>query len=304
MSDKTHYSVPFSSTSPLTSSVSILVLTRNESLHIERCLCSAFRLSENVYVLDSKSSDATATLAKNLGATVISGDFNGFAQKLNWGLDNIVFPTPWVLRLDADEIFSEALVANLPRLLGEAENDVSGIYLRRQLWFMGKWMRHGDVYPTYSMRLWRRGGVVCEARELDEHMILRSGRAIRHELDIIDDPLFTLATWIEKHNGYSTLEADSAKKARSDDSQFMKPSLFGTSPQRRRWLKVKFFYRLPPFARPILYFFYRYVIRMGFLDGRIGFIFHFMHGLWYRCLVDAKMLEKSRDRSLAGRDAP
>ena len=285
-------------------SVSVLVLTRNESLHIERCLCSAFRLTKHVYVLDSKSSDTTATLSKDLGATVIEGDFDGFSQKLNWGLDNIAFPTPWVLRLDADEIFSDVLVARLPKLLDEVENDVSGIYLRRQIWFMGKWIRYGDMYPTYSMRLLRRGAVVCETRDLDEHMILRSGRAIRHELDIIDDPLFALASWIEKHNGYSTLEANSAKKTRSDDSQLMKPTFFGTSPQRRRWLKVKVFYRLPPFVRPTLYFFYRYVIRLGFLDGRIGFIFHFMHGLWYRCLVDAKMLEKSCERPQVRRDTP
>lgn len=284
--------------------ISILILTRNEEIHIARCIKSARRLTDKIYMVDSNSSDHTRDIAGVEGVNILTGDFCIFSQKLNWSIENIAWSTPWVFRLDADEILTDELIDRLPKFLETLSASVTGVYVRRQLWFMGRWMRHGDVYPTYSMRLWRQGAAVCEERGLDEHMMLRFGTAVRLDLDIVDDPLFTLATWIEKHNAYSTLEAESANGALGDHNQLIKASLFGTSPQRRRWLKVKLFYRLPPFVRPMLYFFYRYVIRLGFLDGRVGFIFHFMHGLWYRCLVDAKMLEKYFDRSPRRQNSP
>lgn len=271
--------------------VSVLVLTTNESLHIERCIRSAQRLSPHVFVVDSYSTDGTAELAKKMGASVIPGNFDSFAAKLNWSLDHIDFPTPWVIRLDADEVFTDDLLTGLQRAVADAGAGINGFYLRRQLWFMGQWIKYGGMYPTYSMRLWRRGTMECEIRELDEHMTLRSGKAALLDLDIVDDPLFSLSRWIEKHNGYAALEAKLALKAAKDEDVLIKPNFFGTWAERRRWSKVKIFYRIPPFVRPVLYFFYRYIIQLGFLDGRVGFIFHFMHGLWYRCLVDAKMLE-------------
>jgi glycosyltransferase involved in cell wall biosynthesis len=281
--------------------VSVLILTREESIHIERCVASARRLTPLVYVVDSESSDGTAEIARAAGAQVISRTFDRFADKLNWSSDEIDFPTPWVLRLDADEVLTYQLIEHLPGLVASASLDVNGIYLRRQLWFMGRWIRHGGMYPTYTMRLWRRGTTFCEPRDLDEHMILRRGTAIQCELDIIDDPLFDISTWIEKHNRYSTLEARSSDREENQTGSSIKPALFGALPQRARWFKLKIFYRLPLFVRPLLYFCYRYVLRLGFLDGTIGFLFHFMHGLWYRVLVDAKIMEARR---LTNRSAP
>lgn len=276
--------------------VSVLVLARNESLHIERCIDSALRLSSRVFVVDSSSVDGTAELAQRKGAIVISRSFNGFAEKFNWSLNHIDFQTPWVIRLDADEVFSEELLAELQHVVADADLEVGGFYIRRQLWFMGQWIRHGGMYPTYSLRLWRSGTMECEMRELDEHMILRSGKATSLDFDIIDDPLFSLSKWIEKHIGYAALEANFALQAANDSDVLIKPKFFGSWAERRRWSKLNVFYRIPILVRPVLYFFYRYIIKLGFLDGRIGFIFHFMHGLWYRVLVDAKILELTRFR--------
>lgn len=276
---------------PASPELSILVLTRNEALHIERCLTGARRLSPRLFVVDSNSSDGTAQIAARAGAQVISGNFDRFADKLNWSLANVSFGTPWVLRLDADEMLTDELVDKLPGMLAAAPLGVNGMYLRRQLWFMGRWVRHGGMYPTYSMRLYRPGTVQCEARALDEHMVLSEGHAIQLKLDLVDNPLFNLSTWIDKHNRYATLEAQTALDERERLNSEAQARLFGTLPQRVRWLKTKVFYRLPLFVRPMLYFFYRYVLRLGFLDGRTGFLFHFLHGLWYRMLVDAKMLE-------------
>lgn len=272
--------------------VSVVILTRNEGLHIARCLKSASRISDAVYVVDSKSADGTASIAEGLGARVISGDFDSFADKFNWALNNLNFETPWVVRLDADEVLTETLVDQLDAYLSAVPDDVSGVYVRRQLWFMGRWVRFGGMYPTYSLRIWRAGLVRCETRELDEHMILKSGRTAHFDADVIDDPMTNLSTWIQKHNGYATLEARSALMAATAGAdERARFSLTAALPQRVRWIKENVFYKLPPFIRPCLYFVYRYVLRLGFLDGRTGFIFHFMHALWYRVLVDAKIVE-------------
>lgn len=271
--------------------VSILILARNESIHIARAIESAHRLTPHVYVLDSDSKDGTAAIAESAGALVISGTFDGFSEKLNWGADNIDFPTPWVFRLDADEILTEELIARLPKILAAADSNTCGIYVRRQLWFMGHWLRHGGMYPTQSMRIWRRRTAYCESRALDEHMILRQGRASSVALDVVDNPLFDITTWIDKHNRYATLEAESAIQSSFNHDEVIHANIFGTLPQKVRWIKVNVFYRLPIFVRPFLYFFYRFFLRLGFLDGKTGFVFHFMHGLWYRLLVDAKIFE-------------
>lgn len=275
--------------------ISILILTRNEEAHIARCLESAFRLTKSVFVLDSNSVDKTTDIVLSTKATLVSGNFRSFAEKLNWGLENIDFKTPWVMRLDADEVLSDQLIAKAPPLLPSLDPDVVGIYVKRQLWFMGRWIRFGGMYPTYSMRILRPKAVFCESRDLDEHIILHYGRHITLDADLMDIPLTDLSSWIAKHNQYASLEANSALRNQlsgSNENKFMSP--FGTLPQRVRWIKARIFYRMPLFLRPILYFIYRYFVRLGFLDGRTGFVFHFMHGLWYRVLIDAKIIESQK----------
>jgi glycosyltransferase involved in cell wall biosynthesis len=275
--------------------VSVLVLTRNESLHIERCIRNAQRLSPHVFVVDSHSSDGTAQMATNMGATVITASLDSFAEKLNWSLDNIDFPTPWIIRLDADEVFTDNLLISLQHAVANAREEVSGFYVRRQLWFMGRWIKHGGMYPTYSMRLWRKGCARSEVRNLDEHMLLSEGVALTLNLDIADDPLTDLASWVDKHNRYSTIEAQTVFSPQAQaNPNLVQPKMWGTRVERMRWLKLRVFYRLPLFVRPLLYFLYRYIFRLGFLDGIEGFLFHFMHGLWYRILVDGKIFEQKK----------
>lgn len=272
--------------------ISVLILTRNEEIHIERCIKSALRLTSNIYVVDSNSLDRTRDIAFSAGVNVLSGDFGNFADKINWAIDSIIWPTPWILRLDADEVLTDNLVAFLPRILENAKENVSGFYLRRQLWFLGRWIKHGGIYPTFSMRLWRRGCAHSEIRNLDEHMLLSSGHALTLKLDIVDNPLTDLASWIDKHNRYSTIEAETFfSKKDQQNFNLIQPRFWGSSVERMRWLKLKLFYRLPLFGRPVIYFFYRYIFRLGFLDGREGLLFHFMHTLWYRFLVDGKIYE-------------
>jgi glycosyltransferase involved in cell wall biosynthesis len=246
-----------------------------------------------VFVVDSLSADDTAQLAISCGALVVSGDFDNFATKLNWSLANVDFPTPWVFRLDADELLSEGLLSSLSSSVADTEPDVNGFYVRRQLWFMGQWIKHGGMYPTYSMRLLRKGCARAEMRNLDEHIILSRGIAKTLNVDVIDNPLTDLAAWVDKHNRYSTLEANTVLlQSDIDDSAVISPQLWGSRVARVRWVKVNIFYQLPLFVRPVLYFLYRYVLKLGFLDGRKGLLFHFLHGLWFRVLVDGKIIER------------
>lgn len=274
--------------------ISVLILTFNESIHIERSIRSAQKLTSNIFVVDSFSTDNTVSIAESLGAKVYTREFINFASKLNWCLDNIKFPTPWIARLDADEIFSDDFLVNFTKSIQNTNPDITGIYVKRQLWFMGKWIKHGGMYPTYSMRLWRNGTAHSEVRDLDEHMILSVGKSMHLDLDIIDNPLSNIANWITKHNGYSALEAKSTLIDQNTALELIKPNLFGNKIERTRWMKVHIFYRLPLFVRPIIYYIYRYIFKLGFLDGKEGFLFHFLHGLWYRILVDAKIYEQRK----------
>ena len=274
------------------SSISGIVLTRNEEVHIRRCLRSARRVCDVVHVIDSNSTDRTRVIAEEEGAVIHTGDFTSFAQKLNWASDTIEFATSWVMRIDADEVLSDDLVARLPGFLAQQPSTASGVFVRRRLWFMGCPMLFGGVYPRHSMRLWRPRMARCETRALDEHMLLREGASATIEANIDDIPLTDLALWIAKHNEYSSLEARTAMEYRAARSENgLQSRLLGNRNERIRWFKEKLFYQMPPFVRPLAYYLYRYVILLGFLDGKAGFIFHFLHGFWYRFLVDAKLVE-------------
>lgn len=276
--------------------LTIIILTYNESLHIARCLESARQLGVPVIVVDSHSPDGTGEMAGRLGAQVVHSAEDRFADKLNWALENLDISSEWVMRIDADEILTDDLVRNLSGVLDKAQSDVCGFYVRRQLWFMGQWMRHGGVYPTWSMRVWRRGVARCESKDLDEHMILARGTASSLKLDIIDNPLHDLGWWIEKHKKYAVLEANSFTSL--VDELLLPPRFFGKAVERTRWLKVFVFNRMPLFLRPLIYFLYRYIVRLGFLDGKRGMIFHFLHGFWYRFLIDAMIFERREARSI------
>jgi glycosyltransferase involved in cell wall biosynthesis len=292
----------------MTPTLTIVIPARNEARHIVRAVSSATRLAESIWVVDSHSTDDTKALAEQAGARVVNCDGRTFSEKLNWAVANLAIETPWIMRLDADERVSDAMAEELPAALERLPADVCGVYVRRQLWFMGQWIRHGGMYPTWSMRIWRPGTATCESRDLDEHMLLHRGSARWIKLDVIDDPLTDLTTWIDKHNRYATMEVATAR-ARSSQDLLLRPRLLGTSIERARWLKLNVFYRVPGLFRATLYFAYRYVLRGGFLDGRKGLIFHVLHGFWYRFLVDAKLFEltdaeKRADASRRDRNGP
>ncbi|MGR8980873.1 MAG: glycosyltransferase family 2 protein [Gammaproteobacteria bacterium] len=272
-------------------------MTYNEELHIERCIKSLLPIVKQVFIVDSLSTDQTVEIAESLGAKVYQNTFVNQAVQFQWGLDHCPIETGWVMRMDADEYLEQPLIDEIIRRFPDLPDEVSGIALKRKHRFLGRWIRHGDRYPLILLRIWRTGQAHIEQRWMDEHIVLDSGKTLVFEENFVDDNLNNVEWFIEKHNRYASREMLDIlnKKYRlfADDDSISESENDGQA-KLKRFVKEKLYNRLPIFVRPTLYFIYRYFIRLGFLDGKEGFAYHFMQGFWYRCLVDLKCLEAER----------
>lgn len=275
------------------SDISVFILTFNESKHLERCILSIKPLTDHIYVIDSFSSDETVNIAKRLGAKVYQNNWTNHANQVNWAINNCVFKTNWIMRLDADEVITFELASELKDKLPNIGSNITGLNVKRKVFFMGKWIRFGGYYPTWLLRIWRRGKAICEQRIMDEHIKLTQGDTISLENDIIDENKNNLTWWTEKHNNYATKEAFELLNYIyniHEYEQLVTPKLYGSQAERKRFLKY-LYAKIPLFVRPFLYFIYRYFFCLGFLDGKNGLIWHFLQGFWYRFLVDAKIYD-------------
>lgn len=271
-----------------------VILTKNEAKHIERCLASLKGIVDDVVVVDCYSTDETVELATKMGARVIQHPWKNYATQLNYGIHECGITADWIWRIDADEFIEEPLGEKVKEYIQNAPEDVNGIYVRKRIDFMGKPLKHGGWYPSYHLKVFRRGHGECENRWMDEHIKLFDGTTTTiKEGNQVDANLNDLTWWTEKHNGYATREmVDMLMMQYGLDSKAEEvvPKFFGTEEQRKRWLKLKYV-KTPLFLRPHINFIYRYIFRGGFLDGKAGFIWHILQGFWYRMLVDAKIYE-------------
>jgi len=267
-------------------SVAAIILTKNEELCLPACLESLAGVASEVFVIDSLSTDRTVEIAQRYGARVLVHPFVNQAKQFNWALDNIQSGAEWILRIDADERFHAELTQELIQLIPDLPLEVTGIVVPLRIRFLGREIRFGDMYPVWLLRLWRSGAGRCEDRWMDEYIELSEGRAIRVRGDLLHDIPKNLTEWTVKHNWYATRECA--------DILSISKGLPGEEDKGfRRRLKQSVYLRLPLFYRAFAYWFYRYVIKLGFLDGKEGLIYHFLHGFWYRFLVDAKLYEAS-----------
>ncbi|NHN39584.1 glycosyltransferase family 2 protein [Pseudomaricurvus alcaniphilus] len=278
--------------------LSVVVLTYNEEIHIERCVRSLKPIAKNIFIVDSFSSDKTVDICESLGAKVFQRAWKNYADQFQWGLDNCPIDTEWVMRMDADEYIEQDLIDELPRKLAEVSNGVAGFYIRRKYFFLGRWIKRGAVYPLNLMRIWRTGQGRIENRWMDEHIVL-SGTGITAQLNghIVDDNLNNTRWWTDKHNKYADREMIDILDRKyllfsSDDA--LKSNQESSQAKIKRVVKEGVYNRLPVFIRPLLYFLYRYFVRLGFLDGVRGFAFHFFQGYWYRSLVDLRVFEAEK----------
>jgi glycosyltransferase involved in cell wall biosynthesis len=275
-----------------TPSLTAIILTYNEQLHLQRCLDSLKGVCSEIVVIDSFSTDLTEKIALDSGARFYQNKFSNHANQLNWGIEFGEITTDWVIRVDADEYLSKELAKNIKNNLSDMNSNIHGIRVKRLMYFFDKPLRKGGMYPIWHTKIWRTGSALCEQRWMDERMKLNQGETASLEGDLIDHNLNNLTWWSQKHNGYSTREAiDILDKIYNfTNSNLAQANLFGNGEERRRWFKHQYF-NLPLFLRPFLFGFVRYFLQGGFLEGKRGFIWNILQCGWYRFLVDAKIYE-------------
>lgn len=280
--------------------ITAVILTFNEERHLARAL-ESLHFVERVVVVDSGSKDGTVRVADEGGADVYHHPFVNYASQYEWALGNCAIATPWTLRLDADEVIEPDLAVNIARALPTLPDDVTGINFKRKHVFMGRWVRHGGRYPLVLLRLWRTGMGRIEARWMDEHILVEQGRTITLDGGFADINLNDSLFFTDKHNRYATREAIDVllqKYGLAATEQALAAASTSRQAGFKRWVKERFYNRLPFGLGPLGYFLWRFVFQLGFLDGREGRIYHVLQGFWYRFLVDVRRLEF--ERAMAG----
>mgnify|MGYP000695131743 CR=1 FL=1 len=274
--------------------IAVVILTYNEERHIERCIQSIKKYSDNIYIIDSYSTDNTIQICKSLNVNILQNKFINQSKQFTWALDNINFKTEWTLRLDADEYLEDNLIIEIKNKLPNINKDIVGINLKRKHIFMDKWIKFGGRYPLILLRLWRTGHGYIEDRWMDEHIMVEGGKTITLKNNFCDHNLNNLSFFINKHDWYAGREVvdillDNLKIKNDKKKLSTKNTSFNVS--LKRFFKESFYNKLPIGLGPLLYFLYRYIFLLGFLDGRVGLIYHFLQGFWYRFLVESKLVE-------------
>lgn len=286
-----HHQERKAATTRQTPKTAVVVLTKNEERNLDACLDSLAGWASEIFVVDSHSTDRTVEVARSYDAQVVAHSFESHARQWNWALQNLPIRSTWVLGLDADQRVTPELAAAIRQWIeSSASATVDGCYIRRKQVFRGKWIRHGGYYPKYLLKLFRLGaGRVDDGDRVDHHFSV-DGPVAKLKSDIIEDNQneADLTAWIEKHSRYALLQA--IEEHERSGRRPALSSVFGNPDERTLWLKG-IWSTLPLYVRPALLFIYRYFFRLGFLDGKQGFIFHFLQSFWYRLLVDIKLDE-------------
>jgi glycosyltransferase involved in cell wall biosynthesis len=260
--------------------VSVIIPVRNEAKNLPTCL-QALRHAGEVYVIDSQSTDESIEIARSYGAKVVQFHYQGgWPKKRQWAMDTLPLSYDWILLLDADEVLTPHLAEEICSAIQNSttrNSEINGYFILLRTCFLGRVLRHGDV-GLWKLSLFRRGRGRYECRlkdqdasmadmEVHEHVVVEGATArLRHSL--IHQNVESLSRYIRKHDEYSNWECRVLSQSEGDEE--LPPSLFGNQAQRRRWLKRKL-YALP--GSPLLLFLYRYIFRLGFLDGVPGLIY-------------------------------
>ncbi|TKD65535.1 glycosyltransferase family 2 protein [Flavobacterium sp. ASW18X] len=278
-------------------SITVIILTYNEEQHIERCIVNAKQFAKEIFLVDSYSTDQTVAIAEGLGAKVYQNKWeNNYAKQFNWGLTNLPIKTEWVFRLDADEYLTDALITEINTKLPTLAETTSGVVFERKMYFLNTLMTKGMLQMN-MLRLFKYRHGFCEERWMDEHIVLTQGESVLFQHYFVDHNLNSLGWWTQKHNGYAIREAVDLLNLEynfipATTEQSKTYELSKDAEEKRA--KKKRYAKLPLFWRAFIYFVYRYFFKLGFTQGKEGFLWHFLQGWWYRTLVDAKIYEIKR----------
>jgi glycosyltransferase involved in cell wall biosynthesis len=272
--------------------ITALIITKNEEIHIERCINNIKKLVSDVLIIDSFSNDNTIEIAKKLNIKFIQNKFINHAKQFNFGLSQLSQDTDWVLKIDADEILTSSLIAEIKNKLPQLDKNINGIYIKRHLVFQDTLIKYGRLSPVRLLRLFRFQKGKCDNRWVDEKIKVE-GKTVQFKEYIIDQNLKSLSEWIRKHDRYSSAEALNYLLIKYnplfnniEQSQLNFETLSVVSLKSRN-----LYAELPLIIRAFIIFSYRYFFCLGFLHGKAGLIYFFLQSLWYRILVDAKILE-------------
>lgn len=271
--------------------VTIVILTKNEEVNLKDCLESVKGFAKRCVVVDSYSTDKTEEIARQGGADFYEHKFENYARQFNWALDNTNITTKWTFRLDADERLTPELCDELRGIMKEhADDDVNGVTMEAWLYFLGRKMKHGGPQKRKLM-LFKTGMAHVEDRKMDEHTILSSGTSIFAKNKFIHYDFKNMTAWTNKMNWYATREMQDYFEYKEGKVAKIEEKDAAISAVRN--MKFGVYYKFPLFIRCWLMFFFTYVFQLGFLDGKEGFVYHYMYHRWYRTLVDAKILEQT-----------
>lgn len=271
-------------------SVSVVILTFNEEANVRDAIASVLGWAKEIFVVDSYSTDRTidgVLDVKDASVGVVQHRFESYPQQWNWALTSLPLTGDWTLKLDADERVTPEFKKEADALLPGLDAGVEGVFFRRRIQLAGDWIESGAVRENYDLRMWRTGKAEFENRPINEHALVK-GRAVRMASFVDHCDAKSLTEWIDKQNRYTSLETLSRLKG--DFSGAITPRLFGTSVERRYWLK-RIYFRLP--FRPIFFFCFRFFAQLGFLDGRAGFR-HAVLESFFLYVQDLKELEYRR----------
>lgn len=276
--------------------VTAFILSYNEAIHIRRCIERISPIARRVVVIDSHSIDGTQAIARAAGAEVFERRFTYHADQIQWGLAEAKIDTDWVVMVACDEYLQPSLIAEIERRLPALPNEISAIELKLRVIFQGRWIRWGGFYETQLIRIWRHGAAEIEDKFMDERIVATRGDVIRfHGGDLIDENLNDIAHWTTKHNGYSTkhmvqfISLEYGLNSHNGDVGHLT-----TQGRRKRFMRDQVYASAPLYLRAVLYFIYRYIFRLGFLDGKRGFVWHALQGFWHLLLIDVKVGEARR----------
>jgi glycosyltransferase involved in cell wall biosynthesis len=273
--------------------LSVVILSHNSEATIGATLASAARVSDDIHVVDSGSTDTTLAIIESTKAQLYHHAFENYGAQRNWAIDSVPLLHQWELHLDADERLSEPLIAAILALKqSDFAGPAVGYFIPRLMMFLGRPIRHGGMYPIWHMRLFKRGHGRCEDRRYDQHFYV-DGPTARLPHPMIDDVRMPLSEWTARHNRWADAEVEELRAGTAGPGVIAPRLTGGTPVQRKRALRAGY-NGAPRFLRAFLLFFYRYVIRLGFLDGKAGLIFFVLQTFWFRFLIDAKLYEREK----------
>ncbi|WP_373032632.1 glycosyltransferase family 2 protein [Sulfurovum sp.] len=283
----------------MNNNLTVIVLTYNEEQNINAVLESVIDITENIFVVDSYSTDTTLDIVRSMGVRYEQHPFENYSVQRNWAQANNPFNTEWILNLDADEPITPELQEWIKNDFEKEKESADGFMFSRKTIFMGRWIKHGDQYPNYHLRLFKSRLGKCEDKAYDQHFVVDGTVKQVPNADIINTVAANLDDFITAHNRWATKEA--IEILTTKETGDVEAKLTGNAIERKRWLKQNIFEKAPQFSRSFMYFFYRYVVRLGFLDGKQGLVFFVLQSFWFRFVIDAKVFEVRNRAKMQGK---